>query len=272
MTSEQNLNSSNPLRDIIHNRGFLACLALLIALTGGFRVITAQTGAKPGPKEPAPLRKPLKHLDATKLVPYELLHATDIKAEILEGLGTDQYIQWLLRDTSLADRSAPEGIVNLFVTYYTGTPSQVVHVPEQCYLGSGYATVGDEIVQVPIQELQQTIAVKVLTFDRSTFLGRDSRVVMYVFHCNGRFAPDGKIVTTIMNNPHDRHGYFSKVEVSFGNAEVTPSVEKSIEAGKKIFQKIIPILVKEHWPNWEELEQKNDAVQASATTQSDARN
>lgn len=259
MTNEQDHNSSSPLRDVFRNRGFLVCLALLVTLTGVFKAITAQTGSRPGPKEPAPLRKPLKHMDTTQLVPYELLHASDLKAEIMEGLGTDQYIQWTLQDTSVTNRSAPEGLVNLFITYYTGTPSQVVHVPEECYLGSGYSTVSDEIIQVPIPELQQTIAVKILTFERSAFLSRDSRVVMYVFHVNGRFAPDGKVVTTIMNDPRDRHGYFSKVEVSFGNAQTTPSLDKSIEAGKRVFQKIIPILVKEHWPDWKEVERKNVA-------------
>lgn len=266
MTNEQGQTPSNTFQQMLQNRGFLACLLLLIAVTGSFKAISARTGSISGPKQAVPLRKPLKHMDTAKLAPYELLRQTDIKAEILEGLGTDQYIQWTLQDNAILDRFAPEAFVNLFITYYTGTPSQVVHVPEQCYSGGGYSILNEEIVQVPIPELQQTIAVKVLTFDRPAFLNRDSRVVMYMFHANGRFAPDGKIVTTIINNPHDRHGYFSKVEVSFGTAEATPSLEQSIEAGKKMFQKLIPILVREHWPDWKEVERKDsDAPRTAAT-------
>ena len=163
-----------------------------------------------------------------------------------------------MRDTSAADRNAPESIIHLFVTYYTDTQAQVVHVPDECYLGNGYSPVSSDVVRVSIPQVQdQPVAVKVLTFERSAFLGRESPTVMYTFHVNGRFAAEAKLVTAIHNDPHCTHGYFSKVEVSFGSTEASPSPEKSVEAGKRVLQKILPVLVQEHWPDWNELEGKS---------------
>lgn len=250
------------IRGALGNRGFVLCLVLLIACLSGFQILVKLTDFKQV-KKPVPPKTPLRDLDRDKLHPYVLLPggAADIKSEILDALGTREYIQWTMEDTSV-DRGLPERIVSFFVTYYTGTPGQVPHVPEECYLGGGYSRTSEELVEVPIPELQQTVAFKVLTFERSAFLSRESRVVMYTFHTNGRFAPDRHVVRTILNNPRDEYEYFSKVEVSFGTGEVSPSREKSIEAGKRFLQKAIPILVRDHWPDWSEIERLQAAEAA----------
>jgi hypothetical protein len=256
MSSQQTESPASSVGEILRNRGFLVCLVLLLSLAGGFRAIAYKTGRRPGPKEPAPIRKPLRLLDQAKLAPYEVLQAADIKAEVLDQLGTKEYLQWTLRDTT-ADRNSPVSIVNLFVTYYTDNPGQVVHVPEECLFGSGYTPVGEELNQILIPALQQTVAFKVLKFEKTTYAGRESRVVMYTFHVNGVFAPEGRAVSTIMNDPRSRHGYFSKIELSFGGADTPVPFEASVEAGKRLLQKVLPILVRDHWPDWEQLERKN---------------
>jgi len=241
------------LRATLRNRGYVACFALLIMLAVGYQIMAYLTGMNPV-KKAVPLRKPLRLLDTDKLKPYELIQAADIKPEILDALGTELYIQWSLEDRSIADRSAPERLVHLFVTYYTGTPGQVVHVPEECFSGGGYQQSSEELVEVPIPELQQRVPFKVLTFERSAFLGRESKTVLYTFHTNGRFAPDRHVVRAILNDPRDEYAYFSKIELSFGTPEVSPSREKAIEAGTRFLQKVIPVLVREHWPDWDAIE------------------
>jgi hypothetical protein len=59
--------------------------------------------------------------------------------------------------------------------------------------------------------------------------------------------------TTLLN----KHAYFSKVEVSFGGPRTQPrnlGREESVAAAAKLFNVILPILVEEHWPDWEAIE------------------
>jgi hypothetical protein len=235
------------------NRGFTLCLGLLVVTLVGYQLLAKATGLRPV-KEPVPPQKPLRQLDRAKLEPYVLAPggAADIKPEILDSLGTREYIQWTLEDKSATDPA--ERYVHCFVTYYTDDPGQVPHVPEECYSGNGYSAIDEELIEVPITDLNETVAFKLLTFERSAFLGRESRLVMYTFHTNGRFAPDRHVVRTVLKNPRDKHAYFSKVEISFGTAEIQPSREKAIEAGRKFLQKVIPVLVRDHWPDWEKIE------------------
>lgn len=245
-------------RGVLRNRGFVICVVLLLGAIGGFHLIARLTGSGTGPKLAAWPRKPLRLLDRAKLAPYELLPggAVDIKPEVLDALGTREYIQWGLEDTSIADRSSPERLVQFFVTYYTDDPGQVPHVPEECYSGGGYRQTSEELVEIPVPALGQTVAFKVLTFEGSAFLGHESRVVLYTFHTNGRFAPDRHVVRAVLNNPRDKHAYFSKVELSFGTPQASPSREQAIEAARRFVQKALPVLVQEHWPDWDAVEGK----------------
>jgi hypothetical protein len=274
MTSDQPQSPSIPVQTTgggsvaeafigaFRNKGFTACLLLLAGLSLTYQYFFDATGVIPK-KLPAPLRKPLNQLDPTKLAPYEVLQAWDIKSEQLDALGTREYVQWEMQDTSVSDRADPARLVSLFVTYYTDTPGQVPHVPEECFLGSGHSLSSEEIIEVPIPDLQQSISVKMLTFEGSAFLGRQNRTVMYTFHSNGRFAPDRQVVRTIINSPRDQHAYFSKLEISFGNGEVVPSREKTIAAGKRFLAKVVPVLVREHWPDWASLERPNTVRNAA---------
>jgi len=273
MSSEQPQSSSVPavvagarspvadnLAAVLGNRGFVVCVLLLLGAIGSFHLIARATGSSTGiPKEAAWPRKPLRLLDRAKLAPYELMPggAADIKPEILDALGTREYIQWSLEDTSIPDRTSTERFVHLFVTYYTDDPGQVPHVPEECYQGGGYSQTSEELVEIPVPALGQAVAFKVLTFEGSAFLGRESRVVLYTFHTNGRFAPDRHMVRAILNDPRAKHAYFTKVELSFGSQQAMPSREQAIEAARRFLQKALPVLVNDHWPDWNAVEGKS---------------
>jgi hypothetical protein len=87
---------------------------------------------------------------------------------------------------------APERYVHLFVTYYTDKPDAIPHIPEECYMGGGYQAIGDRLIDVPLPSLGDDVVaqVKALTFEKSDFLNKDNRIVMYTFHTNGVFCPD----------------------------------------------------------------------------------
>jgi len=234
------------------NVGFVICTIMLIAFAAIFQFITYRKGIVIT-KLPVPLRSPLDRMDKSKLAPYKFLKSETIASEVVDELGTEEYIQWSLQDTSAEVANKPESLIHLFVTYYTGTPDQVPHVPEVCYLGSGYKVKDSEYIEIPIPSLGEdfSIQMQVLEFDKSTLLGQESRVVMYTFNANGQFAAGPYAVRSIIGNPSVKHAYFSKLELTFGNREAMPNKEKSIEAGKRFLQTVVPVLVREHWPDWE---------------------
>ncbi len=186
--------------------------------------------------------------------PYRLQYAVEIKPEVLDGLGTDQYIQWTLVDDSQVEDA--RNLLQLFVTYYTGAPDQVPHVPEECYVGGGgYQVIRESLLDVPVPGLgeHETVRVKVLDMQSPSSLVTGSKVVMYVFHTNGAFCADRNCVRSAMASLLERHAYFSKLELTFGLQDALPPREEALEAGKRFLGVVIPILVRDHWPNWDEV-------------------
>jgi hypothetical protein len=143
------------------------------------------------------------------------------------------------------------------VTYYTGTPDQVPHVPEECYQASGYKAVNDEVLNVPIPVLGQEvqIPVKLMEMERTTVLGGiDRRWVMYIFSANGQFRSGRRGVQSVVTDPWSHYAYFSKVELTFGAQDTIVSKQEAIDAGTDFLNVIVPVLVRDHWPDWDAAE------------------
>ena len=102
-------------------------------------------------KEPLPLKKSLDFLDESGLASYKVVSKEKVENEqIIEELGTEDYIQWSLEDTD-APANSPVRYCSLFITYYD-LPDRVPHVPEECYTGSGYHRLSSDSVTLKIDE------------------------------------------------------------------------------------------------------------------------
>jgi len=238
------------LWEVVSNRGFVACAMLLLVFAIAFHALAVRLDIQ-FRKLPTPLKVPLDRFDQKRLAPYKLLDAPQIIPQVLDALGTKEYVQWLLEDTSIDGGLVPEKIVNFFVTYYTGNPDQVPHVPEECYSGAGLRQIDARLDYVRISALGEDIPVKILEFEDSSRLRKESRIVMYTFNTNGKFCGDRQCVRFALGDLGTRHAYFSKVEVTFGRPGAYPPKDKAIEAGKKFFQVAIPVLLEDHWPDWQ---------------------
>ena len=243
-------------RELVSHRGFIPCLALL--------VIFARFHHPPARKAALGLRNPLGKLDKRKLEPYKFVEARTIDPAVLNTLGTDQYIQWFLQD-AMSARDVPTRIISLFVTYYTGNPDQVPHVPEQCYsAGGGFKVARDTTLSVEIPALGENAAipVKVVEFEKEDDLATERLVVLYTFNTNGVFRAGRRGVQAVVTNLLTKHAYFSKLEITFGLPGARASKEASIEAGERFLRKIVPVLVRDHWPDFE-------AAEAAASAQAE---
>lgn len=200
------------------------------------------------------LQKPLGELDEGSLYPYRVVRRQILEDVIVEALGTDLYLKWTLEDTSVDDKNDPLRYAELFVTYYTGGSSLVPHTPDVCYLGHGYSPAqphGNLAIDVPsLGSSLREVPIRVCTFVKTAIFGNDDTSVVYTFHCNGRFAIGPRIVRMNINTPTHRYAYFSKVEVSFPGA----SREQAVRGTQKLFRRVLPVLVRDHWPDFEAAE------------------
>ncbi len=212
-------------------------------------------------KETLPLRRPLRELDRTSLAPYRVVKEIVLPATHVEALGTEHYGIWQLEDESVP-RNDPLRKAELSVTYYSASEQMVLHTPDVCALGSGYERAQpheNQTIEVPnLGSVPVAVPVRVCTFIKTAIFGGKKHSVVYTFHCNGRFVASANRVRLMINDPRDTHAYFSKVEVSFRNADRAAC----IRGARKLYARVLPLLLRDHWPDFEEAERISEKSRA----------
>jgi hypothetical protein len=261
------------LKDAFRHRGFVLCVLVLSVSAAGLEWVVQTRGVR-FRKLPLPLRRSFSLLDANPaaMAPYRVVKKSRIPDEVLSALGTDQYISWLLEDTSKPEDD-PHRYPVLFVTYYTGKPDQVPHVPDVCYVGGGYTIDTAEAVDVRLDD-SNTIPARMLTFVRSELGMQPQPPVLYTFHANGAFYGHRNRVRFAIGNPIEPFAYFSKVEVTFTSAmristfaeqADQPDKAESRAAAEAVMRVFLPLLIEHHWPDWANREATiEDSADASA--------
>ncbi|HEX7010736.1 MAG TPA: exosortase/archaeosortase family protein, partial [Phycisphaeraceae bacterium] len=227
----------------IRKRTGPAGLALASGLAGGV-LLTAMLGqnAVIAATQAVLIKKPLPLRHELAMVPRRLGaweqqgEDRQMSAEIVEALGSKQYIDRIYQDTSWTPTNAPGGYARLHVVYYTGTPDTVPHVPERCFVAGGLTHLGQHY---PTLELagqdympdaeqngywhpsllegrsrvpQLSIPVTAFTFG---YPDQPDRIenVFYFFIANGKFLPTPDHVRLHGFDPRDAYSYYCKVEV-----------------------------------------------------------
>jgi hypothetical protein len=236
---------------------FLICVGLLAITAGGMSVAVKLSGIYLK-KEPLPLQKPLSELDKSNLAPYKVVEKTKIEnQDILNTLGTEDYIQWTLEDTSVSAESNVR-FCTFFITYYS-LPDIVPHRPEECYIGGGLQGIKFETVMLSITQglNERQIKTRYLVFadTKSDGLigGTSSFPILYTFSVNGKYGDRDDVRKTLNRNLFSKFSYFSKVEWKFFNratGRITyPNKQEALAASEKLLTFILPVLEKEYWPS-----------------------
>ncbi len=240
-------------RAFTQDRRFLVCFVVLVLGLIGVQALVAFGISFR--KERVDLKAALTSLDLTKIRPYERVGSDIIPDEEVEALGTEEYVIWRLEDNSIGERGNPLRYVRVFITYYSGQPDQVPHVPEECFLGGGYQQLGKPLnteITVPALEPKYgKIPLRVLSFRKESVIGgAHAPTVCYLFSVNGKFVSSRTDVRMALSNLFERYAYFSKVEVTFGRPGQKTEPEQVKAAAEKVLSKILPVLVEDHWPDW----------------------
>lgn len=257
-----NTATGGPAKSLL-NPPFLIAVAVLA--TAAFGVGPHFLGNS-GPKLRVELKRPLGELDKAALGPYEFRTQVPLNSAVQEALGTEEYIDWRLEDMRV-DPADPLRVARLTVTYYTGGREQTPHTPDQCMLGAGYDPKIAENLEIEVPALGQKIPVRVLTFEKSAIMNHEKPTVAYFFVCNGDFVCTRDAVRVRMNSPRHEHAYFAKIEVGFGSAGKEPvlaSREQTITATADLLDHVLPVLLRDHLPDWAEVTRQEEAAQTVA--------
>ncbi len=217
-------------------------------------------------KKPVPLKRPLVAMDTSKLGPEYRLAASQpppLNEEVLENLGTHEYLQWFIEDQRRA-ADDPRGLARLFITYYTGKADPVPHNPEECYSAGGATLSAKTQMTVTMPGPHGdpvTIPVKVLDFvpsPRSSLVVQAASrplVVAYFFYTNGKYETTRTGVRVATGSLFDRYAYYCKIEVTFTDREagIPANREQTVEATRELLRKLMPILWADHFQDWEAL-------------------
>ena len=105
---------------------------------------------------------------------------------------------------------------------------------------------------------EKKIPAKHLVFAGTNFnyWNRDTKFsVLYLFNVNGIYVNSREEARLALNkNIFGKSSYFCKVEWYFINpdtgAKMYPKEEQIVTASRKLLSVILPVLEKEHWPDW----------------------
>jgi hypothetical protein len=203
-------------------------------------------------KKPLPIRKPLVDFGRGTFEPQALKFASSerLPTETLEELGTEEYINWELDYTG--PRPRWRGPVLLSVTYYTGKPDQIPHVPGECLWQGGLSPAGKD-AQLHIQPDSPDGEIAV---HRVSFYPRpaDGTIIYdyYTICVNGEYYSDRTGVRMRMAKPGDTHLYYSKIEAMFRGVADEDLVEVDRQA-LELLERAAAELNRSHYPlkGWE---------------------
>ncbi len=248
---------------------FVVC-AVILAVSAASKEVVIRTLGVQLTKLPISLKAPFDKMSEKKLEPYLVRNKQKItNRDVLESLGTEEYLQWTLEDSN-APADSPTRFCSLFITYYTGNPDMVPHVPDECYVGGGNQRVGAEEITIDSFSysnaegiasvyLPESIPMQYVVFshqERNGLTPETRFSVQYLFKANGEFCGGRTQTRTVLGkNFFCKYSYFAKIEWKFYGMDysglVNPEKEKTIEASRKLLSILVPVLEKDHWPDWE---------------------
>ena len=243
-------------------RSFL--IVTLVLLTAALGLNVAVSAMKLHfKKEPVPLARPLGAIPEKLGNWVQVSQDQPLDKEMQDVLGTKEYIfrdyvnetdvpgvTDRFRNKSQTERrdllntirqQAPNAVISMSVTYYTGMVDTVAHVPDRCVTADGYEPKEYTTPRWPIaaqlaasakpQSPDGTpiddIEVRYINFEDQTGTSKFPRSVTYFFHTNGKFVSSPLDVRNQLANLFVKKGYYAKIETMTTIADTKVSADKT---------------------------------------------
>ena len=252
-------------RQLIADKHFVVCLLIILLAASGLEASVRSLRIHMV-KLPAQLQAPLASLP-TKIGSFEAREVEnpdtgklemDVKfpEEMLQALGTDQYLNRNYQDTQVEQGQTP--LVTLFFTYYTGKGELVPHTPERCQAAVGYTEVGTETFSVTAPGLglpEDTLKVRATIFAGSDPRSGRTRsfAIIYFFVANGEYFDYWVAVRLHLNGIRayffDKYSYYAFLRLTFPESN---NKEECMATAKKFLRFALPEVVR-ILPDWKKL-------------------
>jgi hypothetical protein len=149
-------------------------------------------------------------------------------------------------------RKNPAAGLSVRLTYY-GQPDTVAHIPERCYVGSGFMQLAADTQEWALRS-GRTIDVRELTFEKPLMdRSKLSTFVTYVFHCDGLYTSDSLVVRSLLQDLTTRYGYYAKIELE-SMAPDRAAVRKTMA---EFLADALPA-IEQALPDWEQWKRRKD--------------
>ncbi|MCE5187213.1 MAG: hypothetical protein LLF76_13915 [Planctomycetaceae bacterium] len=236
---------------------FIICAVILLTAAASKEAVIRVFGVHMTKEAIAPQHS-FEQFSEAALLPYVVKDKSKIEnRDVLESLGTEEYLQWIVEDPT-APAGSPTRYGSIFITYYTGNPDMVPHVPDECYVGGGNLLQGTETlaVDIPIQSRPEKIAFQYALFTRTNkeWMKDETFSVQYLFHANGDYCGSRTEARWALgSNWFCKYSYFCKVEWKFYGFDsfglVYPDRSQTLEASRKLLPLLLSELERNHWPD-----------------------
>jgi hypothetical protein len=146
---------------------------------------------------------------------------------------------------------APQAVMNMAVTYYTGMVDTVAHIPDRCYIADGFEPSEYDTKRWAcfVPRGDDRAAARFIHFEDNVPGRRAiSRNVAYFFHVNGRYTNDPLDVRYTLQNLRERHGYYAKIELM----SLLEDRQKASAVMDEFLQHALPE-VEKSLPDWEKV-------------------
>ncbi|MEM9418232.1 MAG: exosortase [Planctomycetota bacterium] len=195
-------------------------------------------------KEAVELRHNLTDLPLEK-GPYTFVDDQILPPEIIDELGTEDYLSRLYRNNNFAE-GQPGSLIRLHVAYYTGINDTVPHVPDRCFVAGGVKHKGlhSQIVSLDPEVVtarngmsgytatalipppgepdyapgtvvtlpERDIDAVRFTYGNPSNVNEDQHVI-YFFAANGKYLASPNAVRAQGFDIRDAHSYYCKIEI-----------------------------------------------------------
>jgi hypothetical protein len=196
---------------------------------------------------PLPLKAPLSQLSEKRLPPYRIVRVQDFgrPLSIVDQPPLDDHACWGMQDWHGQH-------VSLMVTYSSASLDRPMHLAHASFLGDDTSLVArtEGSVAINCRGNKTTVPLRMLEFVRPTKDAPRRWITVRTCYTNGEFCSDVWGAGQIIGNSKDRHVCFSQVDVRL-QLDSQTTREQAIESAERFLQIVIPVLLEDHWPDWE---------------------
>jgi hypothetical protein len=164
----------------------------------------------------------------------------------------------------LRNTSPPQAFMTVMITFNTGLVDTVTHIPENCFVASGYQPSSWEVKHATCGTLAngspRNVDYRFITFEDQTGQGQLGVHVGYLFQVDGEYESSPYGVRTRLQNLFERYGYYAKVEMMVTEPQrdspqsSTDSDAATVDAMNNLLTALLPELER-CLPDWKQLHQ-----------------